>query len=86
MSDSTFQPERSSSESVSSNEPRTWGEFLEVPNYFEDCYTIDPYNVENAWEKLGQSTLYMQLAALPTIIFFGFKDTFEQYMGTESIK
>ena len=71
-------PEKSIGEIGQNYEPRTWSEFLDNPNYFEDCYTIDPYNVESAWEKLGHSTLYLQLANFPAIIFFGFKDTFEK--------
>ena len=85
MSDTSNQPNTPIGEKESNQEPRSWKEFLEGPNYFEDCYTIDPYNVEDAWEKLGQSTLYLQLAALPTILFFGFKDTFEEYFGKKGI-
>ena len=58
---------------MASQEPPTWEEFIDGPNYYDDCYTIDPSEVEGAWEKLGESTLLLQISALPAFIFFGFK-------------
>ena len=57
----------------------TWEEFINVPNYYEDCYTIDPTKVEAAWDKLGQSTLFLHLSALPALMFFGLKKTYSDY-------
>ena len=57
----------------------TWEEIISGPNYYEDCYTLDPSNVEEAWEKLGQSTLYLQISALPACIFFGLKKTYAEF-------
>ena len=80
MSDSTAETD-SKSGNLTNQEPPTWEDFIDGPNYYEDCYTVDPSNVDYAWDKLGQSTLFLQISALPAFIFFGFKKTFEEYFG-----
>ena len=63
----------------------TWEEIISGPSLYEDCYTLDPSNVEEAWEKLGQSTLYQEIFALPAFIHFGLKKTYTEYFGPKKV-
>ena len=62
------------------NQP-TWEMILNGPNYYEDCVTLDPGEIEESMKILHQNTTLLQIAALPAIAFFALNDTLETYFG-----
>ncbi len=75
----TISSSETKSEMVVNKELPTWEEFIDFSNYYEDCVTLDPSKVEDAWDKLGQSNLYLHISALPALMFFGFKKTYSEF-------
>ena len=53
----------------------TWREFISGPGLFDDCLTLNPLEVETAWDSLNQDTIQMHLSALPIISHFALSKT-----------
>ena len=67
----------------------TWREFISGPGLFDDCLTLNPLEVETAWDSLNQDTIQMHLSALPIISHFALSKTcneFNQIGCIDSIK
>ena len=75
----TQQYKSTAAEKVHSSDVPTWEEIIDVPNFFEDCFTTDPKMVLGAWDKLSRSILKDQLAAFPACVYFGLKETFDEH-------
>ena len=59
----------------------TWEMLLNGPNYYDDCITLDPSEIEDAMKTLHQDSTFLQIAAVPAITFFALNDVLEMYFG-----
>ena len=57
----------------------TWCEFLSGPGLFDDCVTLDPTEVQKAWDALNQDTTLMQMSVFPIISHFALSKTYNEF-------
>jgi len=53
--------------------PSKQNQTIDYNNYFDNCYTLDPYEVRTAWRSLDSDIFALELVRLPAILHHVFK-------------